>query len=171
MLGSARGSARVAQAQPPSPIVEVSLAAASAFPGSELTVPIEVRHRAAIALGAVTFHVFVPASMRFRSAARSYALEEAGGAVDATAGSEENRARVTVTVEGTGTPIPAGIVAYLVLTVGEDEALGERELEISDGTATDVEGKGLRPVAVTPARISIVDPKSAPIVSCFFYMH
>lgn len=156
----------------PQPRAGISIRDASAFPGGEFTLPIELNLGAAEAdLFEVAFKVVVPEATMFRSVERSYALEEAGGSARGAAALEGGQTVITVTLKAGQRPLPRDVVAYIVLGVKADAMLGDRRLRIADATVKDKTGAAVEPVQVTSATLAVIDPKSTSIAACFFYMH
>ena len=178
LLAGALALAAPAAAQLPAPstdaappAVEIVLRAVSAFPGGDLTVPLEITITAAAPaeVRRVSFTVRVPDDLVFRRVALAWSQEQAGGRIEAASPPDADGS-VPVTVTAGDAPL-TGVVGYLVFNVPPRAPYGTREMRVRDARATSPDEREIRPVAVTAASVSVVDPKSVPIIACFFYMH
>lgn len=168
-----------AAAQPPAPstnvatpAVEIILRPVSAFPGGDLTVPLEIKVKAGAPaeVRRITFTVRVPDDLVFRRVALAWSQEQAEGRIEAASAPPGADGSVRVTVTAGDAPL-TGVVGYLVFAVPPRAPYGTRELRVRDARAASRDEREIRPVAVAAAAVSVVDPKSVPIIACFFYMH
>ena len=151
--------------------LEVTLEMSSGLPGGELTIPIYLTVTDAVDVGSIKFEVLLPAaSFSYVGAEPAFSLQEIQGTLE---GEWEGNGtgRVMVALQGGGETIPPGLLGYLIF--GVDEAAGPRELDLvtENLTVKTVSGEAVLPVKIAGRKVTIMDPESAPIFACFFYMH
>jgi hypothetical protein len=153
------------------PAAELSLHSTSAFPGGQLTVPIDLQIPGAESVHAIGFSIDIPDGMTFRSAALAYALETLEGSIaEVEPSGRVSQGTVRIRVR-TREPMPPGVIAYLVLDVPGEPLRDELELVPRNVVASGPGGRVVAPVRTRSSHVSIVDPKSVPIPACFLYMH
>ncbi len=149
--------------------VEINLQATSAFPGGQLTIPIELRPGHSRPVGSIAFSVSVPEGMTLKGGDVAYGLEAEDGtiAADLATGGD----RVNVVVKAGKTPLADGVLAYLTFIVPIEAPVATRPVQAADAVVKTPTGERVQPATITAGDASIVDPLSAPVVACFFYMH
>jgi hypothetical protein len=165
----------------PETTTRVTLGGTSGTPGSSVVVPIYFSPARDVAVGRLQLEVtYVSLRLKFSKLDKGIAAELGGVdvAVEARNGKNEQGLDTQTLVitasflspQPPATGIPSGLLAYVILDIGNDERPASITLRPS-AEATLVSGGPVPNLRAFETQVDVLAPGTQPLLSCFFFTH